>query len=84
MYMIMIFEDIDDVKNENYKGNDEEDHEDKDDGDEAKLVLLTQRNEKCYNYDDDNFIILIFLMKMMINYMKAKPHGYNISTNKIF
>jgi hypothetical protein len=46
MNMIMIFEDINDVNNEKYKGNDEEDHEDKDDGDEAKLVVLTHRNEK--------------------------------------
>ncbi len=59
MNMVMTFEDIDDVKNENYKGNDEEDHEGKDDGDEAKLVVLTHRNEKHYNYDDDNFIIMI-------------------------
>ncbi len=59
MNMVMTFEDIDDVNNENYKGNDEEDHEGKDDGDEAKLVVLTHRNEKHYNYDDDNFIIMI-------------------------
>ncbi len=42
--MIMIFEGVDDVDNENYKENNEEDHEDKDDDDEAKLVVLTHRN----------------------------------------
>ncbi len=55
----MTFEEVDDVNNENYKGNDEEDHEDKDDDDdEAKLVVLTHRVAKLY-YDDDNFITLI-------------------------
>jgi hypothetical protein len=32
MNMLMTFEDIDDVNNENYKGNDEEDGEGKDGG----------------------------------------------------
>jgi hypothetical protein len=47
MNMIMTFEEVDDVNNENYKGNNEEDHEDKDgdDDDDAKLVVLTHRNE---------------------------------------
>jgi len=44
--MIMTFEDIDDINNENYKGIDEDGHEDKDDGDEAKLLVLTYRNKK--------------------------------------
>ncbi len=43
------------------QGNNEEDPEDKVDDDEAKVVVLTHRNEKHYNYDDDNFIILISL-----------------------
>ncbi len=46
MNMIMTFEEVDDVNNENYKGNNEEDHEDKDDDDEAKLVVSTHGNEK--------------------------------------
>ncbi len=58
MNMIMTFEEVDDVDNENCKENNEEDHEDKDDDDEAKLVVLTHRNEKHYSYDDDNFIML--------------------------
>ncbi len=46
MNMIMTFQKIDDVDNENYKENNEKDHEDKDDDDEAKLVVLIHRNEK--------------------------------------
>jgi len=42
--MIMTFEEVDDVNNENYKENNEEDHEDKDDDDKAKLVVLIHRN----------------------------------------
>ncbi len=44
--MIMTFQKVDDVDNENYKENNEKDHEDKDDDDEAKLVVLIHRNEK--------------------------------------
>ncbi len=44
MNMIMTFEEVDDVNNENYKENNEEDHEDKDDDDKAKLVVLIHRN----------------------------------------
>jgi hypothetical protein len=44
MNMIMTFEEVDDVDNDNYTKNNEEDHEDKDDDDEAKLVMLTHRN----------------------------------------
>ncbi len=57
--MIMIFEEVDDIDNENCKENNEEEHEDKDDDDEEQLVVLTHRNEKHHNYDDDNFIMLI-------------------------
>jgi hypothetical protein len=46
MNMIIIFEKVDDVNNENCKENNEEDCEDKDDDDEIKLVVLTDRNEK--------------------------------------
>ncbi len=59
----MTIEEVDDVDNENYKENNEKDHEDKDDDDEAKLVVLPHRNEKHYNYDDDNFIMLISFNK---------------------
>ncbi len=59
MNMIMTFEELDDVDNEKCNENNEEDHEDKDDDDEAKLLVLTHRYEKHYNYDDDNFIMLI-------------------------
>jgi len=58
MNMIIIFEKVDDVNNENCKENNEEDCEDKDDDDEIKLVVLTYRNEKQYNYDDDNFMLI--------------------------
>jgi hypothetical protein len=34
MNMIMIFEEVDDIDNENCKENNEEEHEDKDDDDE--------------------------------------------------
>ncbi len=44
MNMIMTFEEVVDVNNENYKENNEEDHEDKDDDDKAKLVVLIHRN----------------------------------------
>ncbi len=44
MNMIMTFEEVDDVNNENYKENNEEDHEDKDDDGKAKLVVLIHRN----------------------------------------
>ncbi len=57
--MIMTFQEVDDVNNENYKQNIEEDHEDKHDDDKAKLVLI-HRIFKHYNYDDGNFIMLIF------------------------
>ncbi len=46
MNMIMTFEEVDDVDNENCKENNEKDHEDKDDDDEAKLAVLIHRNEK--------------------------------------
>ncbi len=49
MNMIMTFEEVDDVDNGNCKENNEEDHKDKDDDDEAKLVVLTHRNEEHYN-----------------------------------
>jgi hypothetical protein len=82
----MTFEEVDYVDNENCKGNNEEDHEGKDDDDEAKLVVLTHRNEKHCNYDDDNFIMLISFNKNENDKnMKAKLHGCsNISTKKIF
>ncbi len=63
MNMIMTFEEVDDVDNENCKENNEEDHKDKDDDDEAKLVVLTYRSEKHYNYGDDNFIMLVSFNK---------------------
>ncbi len=80
----MTFEEVDDVNNENYKGNDEEDHEDKDDDDEAKLVVLTHRNEKLY-YDDDNFIALIsFNENENDEKLPESQTPNNISTKKIF
>jgi hypothetical protein len=67
MNMIMTFEKVDDVDNENYKENNEEDHEDTYDDDESKLVVLTHRNEKHNNYGDDNFIMLISFIKIEID-----------------
>jgi hypothetical protein len=85
--MIMAFEELDDVDNENCKENKEKDHEDKDDDDEAKLVVLRHMNEKIITMKMiiSSCLLVLIKIKMIKNYMKAKLHGCsNISTKKIF